>query len=798
MPPSSKLRNANCTLCPLSSNANHVCMMGIGDSHADIMVVGDCPGEREDYSGKPFQGKLGQLLDSILFAFDLTREDIYLTNAVHCRPPGTGKPTANQIQVCSREYLVAEVRRVRPKVILALGAIAAEALLGEKIPVTSSRLKTFHTSSAYPKTPVVVSFHPGAALRNDYLTEKIVQDFEYLLKELENGFKAPEREVLDYQLVEDLSQVPGLSQATCVAIDLETDGLSPFVKGRRILSVQVSCKHGTGYFAYWTPLVKSQVKAIVEDASIIKVNQNLKFDLKWLRREGIVCRGPIRCTLIEAHLLDENLRDKSLDALASQFTSLKSHKDGLKEYRKKHKCSHIEVPPEILIPYGCADADAALRLDKVFYPRIKAEGLKPLLNLEMKALKMFVGIESNGWKIDVPLIDELIDIYEKRIDERVSELTKILGYTINDRSPKQLMELLYVKWKLPPMGVVRPWENKDGYDTTEYTITRLLTLEGLRDSRRAFLEGLLFLRENRKVLSTYLLGLADNLTHKGFVHPNFRLDGTVTGRLSCTDPNFQNIPRLGDIKRLFISRYGSEGLVSQFDLSQAELRFGAHLSGEPTLTKLFIAGGADIHREVAAEVLGKHPSKVTAEERKKAKTVNFGIFYGAQAKKMAETMQCSVKDADKFIKAWFKRFPGWPIYERQVKRSAIENGRVVSPFGRIRHLPIIDPSSVQGAEALRQAVNSPIQGGVCDYTLVGGTQALAKIRRAGLKRTHFVAQVHDAWILDVHKDEVKEVEAIMKETHENPDLSDFGFKMKVPMVIEPAFGPNWKEVKANA
>lgn len=789
------IRNAKCKLCPLHETAQHVCLMGDGNvDHPKIMLVGEAPGQREDYIHKPFQGKAGKLLDSILYAFDIPRESIFITNAVRCRPPDNAKPSTKQIETCSSSYLQREINLVKPGLLVAMGAIAAQSLLGRKVSVTASRRTIFKTRDG---KPLVVTFHPAAALYNDSLVSEIVSDFEWISNLKERDFTRKRKKVI-YQQVPDLGHIPDLSSATTVYIDLETDGLDPFLKGRKIFSVQISVKEGTGYFCLWDDVVKDQVKAIVENPFITKVNQNLKFDLKWMYVLGIRPRGPMRCTLIMAHLLDENQRDKSLPSLASRYTDMKNLKEGLHEYKKKHKVAHVDVPLDILVPYGCADADAALRLDKIFHSRLLLNKQKPLLKLESNAIKMFTEIECNGFKIDVPLISKLIDKWDEMITHKENELASRLGRVINDRSPVQLKDLFYRRWKLPPMGLVKRWENKDGYDTTEYTLNRLLTLSSLSERQRAIISAVLYLRENRKILSTYLLGLQDCLRPGDLIHPSFRLDGTVTGRLSCYNPNLQQIPREGDIKRLFISRYAREGLVCQFDLSQAELRFGAHISRESTLLDLFHRGGVDIHRAVAAQVLHKPASRVTDQERKKAKTVNFGIFYGASAGKMAETMGVSYLEAARFIRDWKNGFPQWAEHERKVKREVIENGYVVSPFNRIRHLPIMDPESKQGKESIRQAINSPIQGGVCDYTLVAGWQARRKIREAKLKRTHFVAQVHDAWILDIHKDEVDEVVSIMKETHEHPDLSDFGLKLKVPMVIEAATGPNWKEVKPHA
>jgi DNA polymerase-1 len=749
------------------------------------MLVGESP---SDYD------KADKLLDSILFAFDLSRENLSIAYAVPHKLPDNRRPKSSEI-TAHRSNLFKQIKEAKPKLIIAMGAIALEALTKEKLPVTASRKKLFRIGKK--ERPMVVTFHPAAAVRNDYLTEKIVEDFEYGFKLLRSGFDIKE-DITSYRRIDSLSEDPATLNASVVSLDLETDGLDPYLPGRQILSVQVSSNPGTGCFLRWTSRVKEEIKTLVSSKVRTIVNHNIKFDMKWLREEGIHIHGPVRDTMLEAHLLDENNRDKSLGSLANTYTSLKDHKEGLETYRKQNKCAHKDVPEEIMIPYGCADVDAALRLDQVFMPKLLKQGLGPLMDLEGEAIKLFVEIESNGCKIDMSIIDGIANHYEKQIRRAEKVILEVAGSDFNDRSPVQIKKIIYDKWDLPPMGLVKPWEKKDGYDTTEYTLDRLVHSRHVDATQKSFLEAILRLRENRKMLSTYVLGLSDHIRPGSYIHSWFRLDGTVTGRLSSRDINLQNIPREGPIKSLFVSRYGADGVVLQCDLSQAELRFAAHVSGEPTLTRLFNRGSSDIHRETAAQVLGKRTVEVTDKERKKAKIVNFGILYGASKYKMAEQMGTSVEIAAQFIERWKARFYGWAPYERNIRKLVIERGYVTSPFGRRRRLPIMDPGSKQGKEALRQAINSPIQGGVCDYTLYCGVRANRARKKQGLRRCHFIAQVHDAWILDCHKSEVADMARIMTEHHQIRELPEFGIKLAVPMVIECQVGPNWKEVKEYA
>ena len=445
-----------------------------------------------------------------------------------------------------------------------------------------------------------------------------------------------------------------------------------------------------------------------------------------------------------------------------------------------------------MVPYGCGDVDAALRLKNFFEPGLKKQGLMPLFNLQMRGMRLFSECEYSGWKIDVPLIDELADIYEKKINN----LQRKLG-TINVNSWQQVGSVLYDKWNLPAMGRPKKWGGPLERNTAEETLLKLSSLAGTTDEQRQFITRILRIRELRKLLSTYILGIGDLLRPGDFVHANFKLHGAVTGRSSCVDPNLQNIPRAGDIKRLFISRYGERGRLLQVDVSQGELRIAAHRSKEKTLLSYFRQGNVDIHTKVAARVLRKPESEVTKEERKKAKTVNFGILYGGGDDKMAATMGCSVGEAKEFKAKWNKEFPDWGEYVKQQEREVIRKGYVVSDFGRRRRLPDAGYRTGPQRAELRQAINSPIQGGLFDYTLLCGCDLRDAIKKSGIREAHFLANVHDAWVLDtldVHVEEIKDM--IVRVFTKPSTMKNFGFEFLCPMDVEVGVSStNWLEME---
>jgi len=795
------LRNKDCKLCPLHESAKHVCLIGDGKWPADLMMVGEAPGDREDrFAHKPFAGAAGKRLDSILEVFDLPRDELFLSNGVKCRPPSNRDPAWKELQICSGNYLRREIKKVRPKLIVALGRFAAMSLLNQRanIAVGKMRGKIWYTSLPLPPNiPVVITYHPAATFREESRLDLIVSDFEWITELLKNPHEIDKQPDVDYK---QLFEIPeDVWDAKYLAVDLETDGLDPFL-GRKIISIQISTKPGMGYYFRWNGKIREQVMELLSDSSKVFIFHNHKYDGQWLRMHGIPIKGRIIDTMIAAHLSDENLPSKELDVLSSTFTPLKGHKDEMKEYIKTHDCRWDEVPLSIAVPYGCGDTDATFRLKKFFIPRLKKEGIMPLFRMQMVASEMYMDIEKSGFKVDTSLSDKLAIKFEKIEKKSERTINKLLGYELNPRSSPQVCKLIYDDWGYPPLGkksAKTQW--KPGRSSDKDSLNKLLEMEE-NQKRRDVIRGVLTAREVRKLGSTFVLGISDFLHEGDFIHPRFKLHGTVTGRPSCSDPPMQQIPR-GDtglskwIKRQFVSRYGRDGVILSVDLSQAELRWFSHLSQEPTMLAAFRAGTGDFHRSTASQVLGKHIDDVTKGERKKAKTVNFGILYGSAAGKQAEVMGVSIKEAQEFINMWNDTFPGVQPYMRKVKKFIIQKGYMPTLFGRRRRVPISDPTSQAGRASLREGFNSHIQGAIGDYTVLCGIESWNGLFKnlASHDEGHIIGTVHDQVLYDIKLKHVDSVAPFLIDIFENPDLSDFGIELSLPMKAELSIGYNWFE-----
>jgi DNA polymerase-1 len=788
--------------------------MGVGPSNARIMLLGESPGEEEDKKGIPFIGKSGKMLDSILIELGLNREDMYVTNTIKCHPLFNHPPNVSQIETCTTAYLRKEIQEINPELIICLGGHAAKALLADhNVQIISVRQQVHYTQGPFPKNiPFIVTYHPAATFHKPELLEFIVQDFEFAKGLLKGKLPAIKKKA-NYEKITSLNNISelGVEETKWLDLDLETDGLDPFIPDKKILSLQISVKKGVGYYLDWSRQIGRELKDVLANENFKVNGHNIKFDLKWLRmKAGIIFDGGLNDTIQNIHLLDENFPNKSLDIVSATFTELKGYKGKfvklINDYIKMHKekkepitqararlwgQAYKAIALKTRIAYGCGDADATGRLRRVFIPRLEQEGLTPLNNLMMNATKMFVDVECNGIKIDEGAIEDIKDIYSIKLDRLLNQLDILAPIELNHNAPLQLRQLLYGIWKLTPHEV-RMGKKRVKYTTAKDALDLILK-DDITDDQRSYITQLMEYKKISKLYGTYITGMPRYL-RDGFIHATWNMIGADTGRLSCNDPNLQQIPRTGDIKGMFISRY-DDGVLMQIDSSQGELRIAAHMSNEKNLIYLFNHGDPDIHRAVAASIFHKLPQQVTDIERHNGKTIDFAVLYGSGIKTIAQGMKgATEKEAYQLIRGWHKQFPGWKEYVKKVTAFVIEHGYVRDLFGRYRRLVILEPDSPEGQSSIRKAVNSPIQGGLSNYILLAGYNAWVRIKRK-YPEVLFVLQVHDSWVLDMPKRYIPTIARILKEEFENVNTSEFGFKFKVPMKIDIKIGPNWKEME---
>jgi DNA polymerase-1 len=783
--------------------------MGTGPKESKLVLIGESPGEEEDRNGLPFIGKAGKLLNSICINSGIDRDTAYVTNVIKCHPYYNNKPSVDCVSICSEKYLAQELREIRPQLIICMGGMSSRALLQEQMQIAHARNNIWYTKEPMPAgIPFIVTYHPAATFHMPDLLSNIIDDFNWAKKLLEGSLPQKKRKIR-YQKVENLFDIPEIKKAKWLDIDTETDGLDPFLSKKKILSLQISVKEGEGYYLDWNEKVEKDFRRFTDYTSASFNGHNIKHDLKWLRVKGnIHVDGEINDTIQDIHLIDENFPNKSLGVVTTSYTELKAHKDEfvklVNQYvkmnkRKKEPIGKARgrlwakafkaIPLRIRIKYGCGDADATRRLRRTFRPKLKEKGLIPLHNLMMDTTKMFIDIECNGIKIDPFLHEELTIIYDNRINDFIDRLD---GWAIiNHRSNQQLQHLLYGKWKLKG-HTVKSGKKWIKYSTGKEAID-LLLIDDIGEFKKSYLRELLKYRKMNKLYGTYIKGF-HRMNRNGFIHANWNLTGTVTGRNSCKNPNLMQLPRKSDIKKLFVSRF-DDGCLGQVDASQGELRVMAHRANIKKMIHAFNTG-LDIHSATAADGLGIPIKKVTEEERYRYKQANFSIGFGSGVAVAANEMETDIETARRVMDNWNRSYPEWKEHVSRMEDFVIENHYIRNLFGRYRHLFILDPNTEEGKRAIRQAVNSDIQGSLADYNKLCGVAVWKRIRKEELdNEILIIGEVHDSYWFDLRKKHRGILFEIIKDAYENPDTSEFGFQFKVPMKVDVKYGPNLQEMK---
>ncbi len=541
------------------------------------------------------------------------------------------------------------------------------------------------------------------------------------------------------------------------------------------------------------------LKPVLEDASLLKIGQNLKYDALVLSRYGIDI-APIDDTMLLSYALDGGRGSHGMDDLAQRhlkhtcisFDQVIAHAPGAKKSEK----TFAGVPIDKASEYAAEDADVTLRLWYALKPRIVAERMTTVYEtLERPLLQIIVDMEAAGIKVDRAILGKLSSQFAQgiaRLEEEVQALASEAtgGQRFNLGSPKQLGELLFDKLKLP--GGKR---TKTGqWETRANLLDELANNEELPEDARKLLNTMLEWRQLSKLRSTYTDSLPEHIhPTTGRIHTSYALAATTTGRLASTDPNLQNIPvRTKEgrmIRTAFIAEPGCK-LVSA-DYSQIELRVLAHIAEIPQLKKAF-EDGLDIHAMTASEMFGVPVKDMPSETRRRAKAINFGIIYGISAFGLANQLGISREEAGAYIKTYFERFPGIRDYMERTKKFAHEHGYVETIFGRHIHYPEINTKNPSMRGFLeRAAINAPIQGSAADIIRRAMIRMPAALEEAGLGTARMLLQVHDELIFEAKEAEIEKTITVARHVMEKASLP--AVHLKVPIQVEAKAAANWDE-----
>jgi DNA polymerase-1 len=536
------------------------------------------------------------------------------------------------------------------------------------------------------------------------------------------------------------------------------------------------------------------MKPLLEDRSVLKIGQNLKYDCLVMRRHGIRITS-IDDTMLLSYALDGGKGQHGMDPLSERhlahtpmsFSQVIEHAPAAK---KKSDRTFDGVPIDKATEYAAEDADVTLRLWLALKPRLAAERMATVYEtLERPLLPVLVDMESAGIKVDRDILSRLSSSFAQGIARLEEEVQALAGRPFNLGSPKQLGELLFDQLKLP--GGKR---TKSGqWETRANLLDDLAANEELPDDARKLINTMLEWRQLSKLKSTYTDALPQHMNAEtGRIHTSYALAATTTGRLASTDPNLQNIPvrtKEGrEIRTAFIAEKGAQ-LISA-DYSQIELRVLAHIADIPQLKKAF-ADGLDIHAMTASEMFGVPVKDMPAETRRRAKAINFGIIYGISAFGLANQLGISRQEAGEYITTYFKRFPGIRDYMERTKKFAHEHGYVETVFGRRIHYPEINTKNPSMRSFLERAsINAPIQGSAADIIRRAMVRMPPALAAAGLQHTTMLLQVHDELIFEARQAEIEKALPLVRRVME--EAPEPAVKFSVPIHVDAKAAANWE------
>ena len=529
----------------------------------------------------------------------------------------------------------------------------------------------------------------------------------------------------------------------------------------------------------------NRLKQLFEDKSVLKVGHNLKYDSHILKqkRNGNITIFPLDDTMCLSYVLDAGRIERhGLDYLAAKWLSHQTIKYEDVCGKGSKQVSFDQISPSDACNYAAEDADITFRLWMILKPRLANERMTVVYNrLERPLIQVLSEMEQNGIVVDASILRRLSNDFASKIVLLEREIYNLAEQEFNIASPKQLGEILFEKLKLEGGK-----KSKTGAWSTSADI-----LEELASRDIIIAQKVLDFRQLAKLKSTYTDALQESINSRtGRVHTSYSMVGALTGRLSSSDPNLQNIPirttEGRSIRTAFIAEAGSK--IISADYSQIELRLVAHVAKEKSMLEAF-RNGIDIHAQTAAEVFEVPINKLNGETRRRAKAINFGIIYGISGFGLARQLGISQGEARDYIKAYFTRFPGIRDYMEQMKQLAREKGFVETLFGRRIYISNIKSSNaaIRGF-AERQAINAPIQGSAADIIKRAMIKMPNMINKLNLK-TKMLLQVHDELIFETPEDEVpiafEAIKSTMEKAHE-PIIS-----LDVPIIVEGGAADSW-------
>jgi DNA polymerase-1 len=689
--------------------------------------------------------------------------------------PGIGEKTAQKLlsQFPSLEALLENLDKVEPK------------KLSEKLKAFQEQARLSRELVKLNPPPLDVSLEECRAQPPDLerlraLLEEL--EFRSLLQELALAPTVPppvqRAPTLALEIVCTEEQLAALIERLQSApeISLDTETTSEDAMTAELVGISLAIEPGAGFYIPLAhsylgaprqlprDLVITKLKDILQTKPII--GQNLKYDAKILRRSGIELKNIVFDSMLAAYLLDPESR-KDLNELARRYLG-----HSVMDFSELGAARMDLVPIEQAARYSIADAEAVIRLKEKMLPELRSKNQEKLFyEVELPLINVLIEMELNGILLDKEILREQAKELETLATQLLQDIFRLAGQDFNPNSPKQVAYVLFEKLKLP---VLR--KTKTGPSTDAYVLQELASLHPLP-------EKLLAYRELEKLLSTYVKKLPEYINPRtGRVHTTFQQHITVTGRLSSTEPNLQNIPVRtelgGQIRKAFVAPPGR--VLIGADYSQIELRVLAHLSEDPGLIGSF-ERDEDVHARTAATIFNIPIESVGPRERRIAKMINFGLSYGMTGYGLAQRTGLSRSEAEKFIKNYFENYPGVRAYMERVVREAEEKRCLETLLGRRRYF--VELSS----QTKREAINFPVQGTAADIMKLAMLRVYERIQ-SGEIRADMLLQIHDELIFEADAEAAERAAQLIKQTMES------AFSLRVPLKVETHIGTNWGEI----
>lgn len=592
----------------------------------------------------------------------------------------------------------------------------------------------------------------------------------------------------EYQLIETEEDARKLFDLfvtkQILSLDTETTSVNPI--DAELVGLSFAAEEGKAFYVA-IPAEREKAERIVnifkplyESPDILKIGQNIKYDMEVLMNYGVRLSAPMFDTMI-AHYVLQPEQKHNMDILAETLLNYQTvHIDELIGPKGKGQKSMRDLSPASVCDYAAEDADVTLRLYNVLKPCLKEAGVEQLFyDIEMPLVPVLAEMETTGVRLDTEALAETSKVLTERMKQIERNIYELAGHEFNIASPKQVGEVLFGEMKI----VEKPKKTKTGqYVTSEEVLQQLR-------SKAPIVADILEHRGLKKLLGTYVDALPKLINPRtGHIHTSFNQAVTATGRLSSSDPNLQNIPVRGEdgkeIRKCFIPEPGE--LFFSADYSQIELRVMAHLSGDKNMIEAF-REGYDIHAATAARIYKEKIEDVSRDQRTKAKRANFGIIYGITVFGLAERLEISRDEAKQLIDGYFETFPDVHAYMEKAKELAREHGYAETFFHRRRYLPDITSHNATVRNfAERNAINAPIQGSAADIIKIAMVKIYERFRKEGI-RSRMILQVHDELNFSVVPEEKEKVERIVLEEMQN------AYPLQVPLVADSGWGKNWLE-----